>query len=328
MCAAAPSMMPLAYRLARLLADIRPTLIHANGLKMHVLGAWVSPATARLVWHVHDYVGRRPIMSRLLRLHARRCACILANSNSVADDIRACVGVGTPVLTVHNAIDVSRFSAKGAVADLDRLARMPPAPKDCLRIGMPATMARWKGHRVFLKALSMLPRSMPLRGYVIGGPLYATYGSQNAIDDLRRCAIELGIEDRVGFTGFIADAPAATRALDVVVHASTEPEPFGLIIAEAMACEKPIIATAAGGAMEIVSDGNNAIAYPPGDADALAAAITRLASDAGLRARLGAAGRKTVESRFTREHLANRITPIYRELAASDASFEPLGILG
>src|SRR6185436_5987649 len=117
------------------------------------------------------------------------------------------------------------------------------------------------------------------RGYVVGGPLYQTDGSQYSMEELRARADELGISARIGFTGFVSDPAAAMRALDVVVHASIEPEPFGLVIAEAMACGRPVIVSDAGGAAEIVTSGVNALVNSPGDADALADRIAQLAAD-------------------------------------------------
>jgi glycosyltransferase involved in cell wall biosynthesis len=102
------------------------------------------------------------------------------------------------------------------------------------------------------------------------------------------------------------------RALDVVVHASTQPEPFGLVIAEAMACGRPVVVSAAGGAGEIVRDGIDALAVPPGDAAAMAEAIRRLAEDAELRARMGAAGRARAEADFDRARLVRQVAPVYR----------------
>src|SRR6202035_1639933 len=102
--------------------------------------------------------------------------------------------------------------------------------------------------------------------YVVGGALYQTNGSQFAIDDLRRYAADRGIGEMVGFTGFVAKPEEALRALDIVVHASTEPEPFGLIIAEAMACGRAVIASDAGGAREIFTAGVDALSHAPGNA--------------------------------------------------------------
>jgi glycosyltransferase involved in cell wall biosynthesis len=124
--------------------------------------------------------------------------------------------------------------------------------------------------------------------------------------------VEHGLAGRAGITGFVDDPAAAMRALDVVVHASTQPEPFGLVIAEAMACGRPVIATAAGGAAEIVDDGVDALTVPPSDPQALADAIRRLALDPELRSRMGAAGRAKAERRFDRARLAAEAIPIYR----------------
>jgi glycosyltransferase involved in cell wall biosynthesis len=175
-------------------------------------------------------------------------------------------------------------------------------------------MGLWKGHRVFIAAMSYLSEHLPVRAYIVGGRIYATRGSEEDPDALHEMLFDHGLDDQVGMTGFVDEPADAMRALDVVVHASTQPEPFGLVIAEAMACGRPVIATAAGGAAEIVDDGVDALTVPPGDAEALADVIARLAGDAALRARLGAAGRAKAERLFDRARLAAEVAPVYRRL--------------
>ncbi len=184
-----------------------------------------------------------------------------------------------------------------------------------VRIGLVATFARWKGHRTFLDALAQVPESLPVRGYVIGGPVYETAGSQASFEELRAAAAALGLEGRVGFTGFVDDAAQAMRALDVVVHASTEPEPFGLVIAEAMACARAVVVSRAGGAAEITTPGQDALAHAPGNARELAECLVSLALNAALRRRLGDAGRATAERVFDRRRLVAGMTPVYEKLA-------------
>jgi glycosyltransferase involved in cell wall biosynthesis len=145
--------------------------------------------------------------------------------------------------------------------------------------------------------------------------VYDTAGSQVALAELRERARALGIESRVGFTGFVPDASSAIRALDIVVHASTDPEPFGLVIAEAMACGKAVVASRAGGAIELTDECANAVTHMPGDARALADRIEQLARDESRRRELGAAGRATAERCFTRARMALELTPIYQKLA-------------
>jgi glycosyltransferase involved in cell wall biosynthesis len=306
-------------RLRRAIAACAPDVVESNGLKMHLLGA--RACDAPLVWHVHDYLGSRRLTARLLRWSSSRCAAIVANSQSVAADVRQMLGPGAPVVTVYNAIDLQRFSPIGDAIDLDRAAGLARAPAGTVRVGLVATYARWKGHATFLQAIARLPASAPpVRAYVIGGPIYQTDGSQYSIDELRDLARAADLEDRVGFTGFLVEPEHAMRALDVVVHASTDPEPFGLVIAQAMACGRAVVASDAGGAAELFTRGVDAIGHAPGNVEALAAAIQPLVADRDLRERLGVAARATAERLFDRARLARELTPIYERAVAAAAA--------
>ena len=302
-----------ARALADLLREIDPDVIHTNGLKMHVLAARAAADGVPIVWHLHEYLSSRRMSRILLRHHRRRASAIVANSRSVAADLAGTLGAGAPISTIHNAVDLAEFAPDGPRIDLDRLAGLPPAPPGMCRVGLLATFARWKGHDVFLRAVR--EASAPLRAYVIGGPVYDTSGSQHSIEDLRARAAALGIADRVGFTGVVDRPSAALRSLDVVVHASTEPEPFGLVIAEGMACGKAVVISRAGGAAELVTDGVDAIATPPGDVAALAAALDRCAAADGVRARLGAEARRPALRQFDPKTFVRAFLDIYTQLA-------------
>ena len=179
-----------------------------------------------------------------------------------------------------------------------------------------ATFARWKGHATFLRALGLLPETLPVRGYIVGGPVYTTGASQVSLEELQRAGAAEGLDGRVGFVGYVPTPPHAMRALDVVVHASTEPEPFGLVIAEGMACGRAVVVSAAGGAAEIIEPGVNALSHEPGDAAGLADRI-RIA---GLRRRVaGAAGVGGARSGGTRvrprTRMVGELLPVYQTLA-------------
>jgi glycosyltransferase involved in cell wall biosynthesis len=294
----------------------KPNIIHATGFKMQVLSVWAGGRGIPVVWHIHDYVRSRPLMRRLLALHERGCAMAIVNSHSVGNDLRA-VCREVKIATIYNAIDLDRFSSNGLTVDLDALCGLSPAMPGVARVGLVATFARWKGHSVFLRALAKaLAVGSPIRGYVIGGPIYQTQGSQHSLGELKAEAALLGLEDRVGFTGFIEDSATAMRALDIVVHASTEAEPFGMVIIEAMACCKPVIASRAGGTREIFADEVDALSHEPGDADMLSQQIARLVGDRELRMRLGRAGRIRAEQQYNRRRLAGELIAVYHELTA------------
>jgi glycosyltransferase involved in cell wall biosynthesis len=263
---------------------------------------------------VHDYVSGRSLSSTLLRWMAPWCAAVFANSDSVAGDLRRVLGSRVRVHRVWNAVDLERYSSVGSVLDLDALAGLPPAVGPVTRVGLVATFARWKGHVTFLRALGMLPDSLAVRGYIVGGPVYTTDASQVSLEELRRVTGSEGLAGRVGFVGHVADSAGAMRALDVIVHASTEPEPFGLVIAEGMACGRAVIVSGAGGAREIVRPGVTALVHEPGDAQGLAERIRLLVADGDLRARVAAAARDAAEHAFGRSRMVSEMSPVYRSL--------------
>lgn len=303
-------------RLRRVISELAPDVLHSNGFKMHVLGVWARPRNTPIIWHVRDYVRSRPVMAHILRWHASRCSAVIANSKSVAGDLRNAFGEQLPLHQVYNAIDLEQFSSVGPTLDLDALAGLPQATSGTVKVGLLGTMARWKGQEVFLRALSLLPPQLPIRAYIVGGALYQTEGSQYKLEELQAIAHQLGLAGRVGFTGFVENSAAAMRALDVIVHASTKPEPFGRVIVEGMACGRAVIFSRAGGAREIVEGEAGALGHRPGDAETLAAHIQQLVADSTLRAQLAAQGCSTVQRRFDRRQLAGQLLPIYRSVTA------------
>jgi glycosyltransferase involved in cell wall biosynthesis len=319
--AAVPAILSYRARLRSLIEELQPDIIHTNGLKANLLASWAAE-NRPVIWHLHDYLGSRPMAGRMARWTLRRhgAALAIANSQSVAQDARAVLGDKLPIRTLYNAVDLQEFSPQGERADLDTLCGLPPAAGETLRVGLVCTMAWWKGQKDFLRALAQLPRQLPVRGYVIGGPIYQTRSRQYSIAELRAFARQLGIEDRAGFTGFTANPAAAMRALDIVVHASTEPEPFGRVIVEAMACGKPVITTAVGGARELITPGSDALTFAAADAAMLAARIAELARDCDRRELLARNGLEHARNHFDRRRLGPALVEIYQSAAGVAAS--------
>jgi glycosyltransferase involved in cell wall biosynthesis len=229
-----------------------------------------------------------------------------------------------PVHVVYNGVDVERFApGPGEGGRLDELAGLGPAPEGTVRLGLVATYARWKGHEVFLQAAAELLRehpALPARFYLVGAPLYRTPDSQFSVEELRGLIKRLGLSGRVGLVPFQQEPAAVYRALDIFVHASTRREPFGLTIAEAMACGRAAIISRASGAAEQLTDGVDAVTLPSGDTAALARALRALTEDAGLRELLGQAARRTAVERFSRERYAREVLDVYRALTRLEGS--------
>lgn len=302
------------------LRSAAPDIVHSNGIKAHLLCALSRPPSARLVWHLRDFLGARPVVRGPLRLGSRRAALALANSNAVAEDARRVLS-GLPVRTVYNSVDTARFSPGPAREDLlDMLANLPPPAKSTLRIGIVGTYARWKGHDLFLRAAASLldtPGLPPCRFYIVGGPLYATAGSQYSEEELRAIAKRLRISSHVGLVPFQTDPSDVYRALDIVVQASTRPEPFGRTIVEAMACGRALVVAKAGGATELFEDGVDAIGFEPGSVDGLSTALERLMQDGDRRRELGMHGAARVRAHFSRERLRSALLRAWHDCVAA-----------
>jgi glycosyltransferase involved in cell wall biosynthesis len=298
-------------RLARVLDDWGTDVVHSHGIKTHVLST-LLPRRRRVIWHLHDYVGARPLSAAILSRLAHRADLLIAVSQSVAADTRTWLRQGPPIAAVLNAVDTERFAPGGSVADLDTMAGLPLAPSGTVRIGLPATFATWKGHDEFLQAAASTPSTV--RAYVIGGPVYRTRDSQWSADLLRRRIAALGLAGRAGLTGVVDDMPAVYRALDVVVHASTRPEPFGLVIVEAMACGRFVLATRTGGAAELFEPGVAGGAIDTASAATLGTALRQWLADPAGRAAIAGRARAHVVGHFSRpifaEALARAVAPV------------------
>jgi glycosyltransferase involved in cell wall biosynthesis len=288
-------------RLRTVLAHLKPDLIHSNGIKCHMLCHLARPSNARVIWHIHDFVGLRPLVGRVLSFMRGSVTGAIAISKAVASDFRKQVP-GLPVALVPNAVDVDQFSpgrTKGGW--IDEQAGLGKAPRKVTRFGLVATYARWKGHLHFLEAAARMVKAepkLPLRFYLIGGPIYQT-NAQFRKSELQAAIKKLGLEGIAGLVPFQPEPVQIYRTLDVVVHASTQPEPFGLTIAEAMSCGRAVIATDAGGAREIFTSDWDALGVMPNDVDALTDAMLRLGRDSRLREQLARQARSTILEHFT-----------------------------
>jgi glycosyltransferase involved in cell wall biosynthesis len=165
-----------------------------------------------------------------------------------------------------------------------------------------------KNHQLLLRAAALLaPRRPRLRVLIVGehGP------AERSVRDL---VTELGLESVVTLIGPRTDVADVIAAADLLAHPSSR-EALGLVLVEAMAVGTPVVATAVGGVPAFISDGENGLLVPPGDADALAVAIERLLDDEALRRRLAAAGRVTYEARFTLDRMVEGYASVYLSVA-------------
>jgi glycosyltransferase involved in cell wall biosynthesis len=284
---------------------LKPDLVHTNSLKAALYGGLAGRlAGIPVIWHVRDriapdYLPRSAV--RLVHLAAR----VLP---------RAVVANSTATLATLPRLGQAEVLYNPIVPDvIPRPRSGSSARTNGLRIGMVGRLAQWKGQHVFLEAFARAFPHGDETARIVGGPLF---GEQQYERHLRSQAEWLGIADRVEWRGFQEDVFAELAELDVLVHCSITPEPFGQVVVEGMAAGLPVIATDQGGPAEIIRDGVDGLLVPPSDVLALVERLRQVAADPALRARLGESARAS-SRRFSPEAARAQLLEVYREVVTT-----------
>jgi glycosyltransferase involved in cell wall biosynthesis len=181
-------------------------------------------------------------------------------------------------------------------------------------VGFVGRLDPWKGLDVFLRAAALVADRFPDALFLISGD--SPEGFEPYRQRMMNLARDLGIGRRVLFLGWkyrLDDMPEFMGALDVFSHTATHPEPFGLVLIEAMSMGRPVVASRAGGPLEIVQDGKTGFLTPASDAAAHAQAVCRLLENRQLAQEMGQAGRRRVEEEYSLEVFSRRVERIYQE---------------
>lgn len=291
---------PRARDMQRIIESQRIDLVHLNDApELHKAGILGSRlAGVPCLCHVRSM----PPVDVVDRLLARRVRHFVFISAAVEQDQRR-KGLGrAPGSVIYNGVDTAPYAVLPGKAEAR--ARLGVAPDDTV-LGLMARIEPWKGQRDLLAALAILrsrtPHLLRLRCLIAGEP---ELDGGWYLEELKQRTVELGLGDVVRFVGR-QSPPAFHAALDVLIHTSVQPEPFGRVLIEGMAAGLPIVATNNGGVPEIVLDEQTGLLVPPGNPGALAAAVERLLGDEALRRRLGEAGRRRAGDVFSlRRHVA------------------------
>jgi glycosyltransferase involved in cell wall biosynthesis len=299
--------LPFFVQLTWFLLRARPDVVHVNNEPLCNRAAVLAASMLGipLVSHVRgDQFG-----SRSMAFLFRRPNRFIPVSRWIAESI-AELGVPRERSTlIYDGIDFGRFDPK---AEGSRFRSAHDIPERAFAVGLPGVLIPWKGHALFLQAATSLISEFPdLHFVIVGGTPDECLPFET---ELRDYVAQHSLHGRVTFTGHVTDMAGAYSGLDVVVSASTAPEPLGMVVVEAMAMQRPVIAPAHGGALEVVDDEKTGLLFAPNQADSLAAAIRRLRTDDGLRERIAKAGRAAVIEKFSIAKSAREVERLYESL--------------
>lgn len=275
-------------------------LIHANSQKAFIAGALATfLGGPPVVWHLRDMLTAQHFSSinrRIAVALANTCASqVLVNSRATGEAFVAAGGQRKLVSLVYNGVSTDAFDnfdhEQSVVirAELD----IGNAPL----VGVFSRLSYWKGQHILLEAIRKITGVHVL---LVGEALF---GEAEYVSQLRTLAALPELAGRVHWLGFRSDIPALMAACNILVHTSTEPEPFGRAIVEGQLVKRPVIATAAGGALELIQDKITGRLVPPGDPLALAQTIHELLADPVAAAELGQQGYAHARANFSLEAL-------------------------
>jgi glycosyltransferase involved in cell wall biosynthesis len=281
-------------------------LLHAHMYRAEVIGARAALAVGTPVVMATVHSSRVRPLEDVATLAALTPVIdrLIVPSASIAAKVRAEGRGGASFSIIPNGVDLARFDLPITACALRREFGIPSgAPL----LGVIARLEPEKGHRYLIEAMPAILRGAPETWLVIVGE-----GSLEAELRAQAASLPRRAGDRIVFTGRREDVAAITGEIDVAILPSLR-EAQGISILEAMARRRPVVASAVGGIPEVLTDGLDGLLVSPADPVALAEACIRLACSPAERARLGEAGRATVEARFSLDAMVRRIEDVYDE---------------
>lgn len=292
----------LVTRLRRLMAQEKPDLVHLHSRR----GADVWGGVAARLTGVPCVLSRRvdnPEKRWIVNLKYRLYDHVITISEGIRQVL---LSEGMPpekIRCVRSAVDATPYQIAYDKPTFRTSLGWAP---DTLVAGTVAQLIPRKGHKYLLAALPQVLQQHPqLQVLIFGrGPLET---------ELRQAIAAQGLGHNVHLMGFRDDLPSLLGCLDLLIHPA-DMEGLGVSLLQAAAAQVPIIASRAGGMPEAVHDGVNGLLIPPGDVDALAAAMNRLLDDPIARAQMGHAGRQRVLDEFSVDAMTAGNLAVYRQV--------------
>lgn len=301
--------------LDRIVAGRHIAVVHSNTLAVLAGAVWSVVRRQKHLWHVHEIILTPKLVSKAFPYLVNRLSDRSMSNSTLTEQwlLSAQPTLAARSVVVFNGLPV--LDARSANAINAFRQRIGASAEDVV-ITLAGRINRWKGHELLLEAAARLKlsgRATLLRFVIVGG---TAPGSEELPGRLLALAVAGGFEAQCNFIPFVDDIWPIWFGTDIAVVPSTEPEPFGMVAIEAMAAGVPVIAANHGGLLDIVVHQETGLLFTARDADELAKAIDKLASDQFLRRQLGLAGIKRQRDLFSVESQVAKTTKTYEEMIA------------
>lgn len=299
------NLVPLLLDIRRLIKEQQIDLMHthasfAGRLAARLVGVPAVFTRHRLDWEAPKKGIKKKAFTLINNLTSSR---VIAVSEAVRESL---IAEGMPrerIALIYNGIDVERFRQEAARSDARASLGLGSAPV----VGTVGRLEAEKGHRCFLEAAARIKKEYP-------DAVFLVVGDGSLAGDLKEQARNLGLEERVVFTGFREDVPQLMAAMDVLVVPSLT-EAFGFSLVEGMCLGRPCVASSVGGIKEIAEDGRTALLAAPGDAGETAEKVLYLLRNKSAASEMGERAALEVERRFSARVMTDSITVLYYQIS-------------
>lgn len=286
----------------------RISLVHQNNsITRH--REWMCAAFLAGVPCVASERGLNQRYTLMDRAYARRLALIIPMSLWIMDHMIERGVSSDNIRVMYDGLDPKRINvARAAETIREEYHIRPNQPV----VGIVGNIREWKGQETVVRAMITVTKAHPgTVCFFIGA---ATPDDKPYADRLHTLIKQAGIEANVRFTGYQQDPASFVNIMKLVIHASVHPEPFGMVVLEAMAQRKAVIGSRAGGVIEMVVEGKTGYTFPPGDFATLSAQIIELLDNPDKAHQMGEEGYKRLISSFTLHHYMDEIHTTYRAI--------------
>lgn len=295
-----------ALKIAFYLRKYRFDLVHLNNSIVRNDDFMFATKIARVKCLTHER-GINTYYPKTARFFGKHLEAIIAISDAVKDNLRI-HGINYPnIITIYDCIDTNRMQLTKRSEEIRKIFRIDASSPV---IGVVGNIKEWKGQEAVIKAVELIKKKEPKIVCLLVGAI----SSENFYQKLLNLCYKLRLEKNIIFTGFQENVADFMNVVDVVIHSSIEPEPFGIVNLEAMALKKPVVSTNIGAPLEVIVDGKTGLLVTPGDPVALARAVMGLLSDRNMRNRMGKAGYKRLCEEFTLSRNVQRTEALYDKI--------------
>lgn len=288
-------------------------LVHLNNAILHNFDWMIAAMLSNTPCITHER-GINNEFPRMARYLAPKLDAVISISGAVTRNFEK-HGVNFPnVVTIHDGIDPNRLIINKPAEEIRKEFKIK---QDVPVIGIVGNIKEWKGQETVVRATAKIKTEYPgIVAFLVGD---VSDEGMDYKERLLELCDELSLRDNIIFTGFQKNIPDFMNAMDIVIHASILPEPFGIVNLEAMGLCKPVIATNIGAPPEIIVDGETGFLVPPKDPEALSAAVINILKHPDMAQEMGNAGYDRFHQKFTVRKNVEAIEELYQNALNEEA---------